>query len=281
VGLRVLALAGLACGGCAEMVIVPNTALLPATRPYLYADQDWAYVLRGHVKDGLVNYDTLSRDREPLERYYALLGVTGPTRTAEQFPSRAEATAYWINAYNALVLCAVMDRYPVATMYDLSLPRLTYEYKFIVDGRARTLAEIEEEILKVSGGDVRALLATSRAALGTPGLGRWPIRAQTLDRRLTEEAAHALDNPDILRIDHSSDSILVWQLIIRRQREFEEFWRRRRRVRRAYLFNVLLELASPERRRALQGAVGYNIRQIPFDRTLNRWSPREQLPVVP
>jgi len=179
-----LALVVVACGGCAELIVVPNTTLLPGAQPYVYSDEDWASVLRNHVTDGLVDYEALSRDREPLERYYALLSVTGPDSTPEQFTSNAEATAYWINAYNALVLCAVMDRYPVTTMYDLSLPVLEYHYKFVVDGKLRNLAAIEAAMLETSRGDVRALLATSRAAMGTPRLGREPIRAGTLERQL-------------------------------------------------------------------------------------------------
>jgi len=276
-----LLLVGLACGGCAEVTLAPNLALLAQAPPYSYTDHDWARVLGDYVKDGLVDYDALSRSREPLERYYALLSVTGPARTGEQFNSRAQVTAYWINAYNALVLLAVMDRYPVPTMYDVSMPRLTRGYKFVVDGQAVTLADIEAELLKQSNGDVRTLLATSRAAMGSPPLGNEPMRARTLERQLAAAAARALDEPNVLRIDHGSGSILVWQLIIRRQQDFVEYWRTRRRVRTTYLFNVLLELASPQKRQALQSAVGYMFRPAPFDRTLNRWSPREQSPVVP
>jgi len=279
-GVSLVMAAVLACGGCSEMVITPNTTLLPSSSTHVYSDADWAAVLHKYVAQGLVDYDALARERESLERYYALLSVTGPRRTPDQFGSSAQVTAYWINAYNALVLCAVMDRYPVATMYDLSLPRLEHEYKFVVDGRARTLAEIEAEILKVSSGDARALLATSRAALGTPRLIGEPFRPETLERQLAEAAAQALDNASILRIDHSTRSIQLWQLILQRQADFEEFSRTRRRVR-AYLFNVLLDLASPGQRRALQSAVGYTVRQIPFDRTLNRRPGRGDGPVVP
>ena len=231
-------------------------------------------VLRDNVRYGLVDYEALARSREPLERYYALLSVTGPSRTAEQFPSHAHTTAYYLNAYNALVLCAVLERYPVTTMYDLSMPRLEYEYTFTLDGQPCTLAKVEAKLLEQSNGDVRTLLATSRAAMGTPRLANEPFRPQTLDAQLAQAAADALANPDLLRIDHVTRTILVWQLLLHREGEFVEFWKQRRRVRAAYLFNVLADLASPEGRRALQGAVGYNFEPMPFDRTLNRWSPK-------
>ncbi len=277
----VLLLAGsVLAAGCAGPSLGPNLALLDDPDQPVYRDADWAAVLSRFVKDGLVDYDHLSREPEPLDRYYALLSVTGPTKTPEQFRSSAAATAYWINAYNALALCAVMSRYPVTTMYDMTLPRLEQGYRFRVDGRSLTLAQIEEEMLTRSLGDVRTLLATSRAALGTPRLTPEPIRTTSLNRQLAEAAAQALDNPDLLRIDHTNETIFLWQLIFRREGDFLKYWRRTRRTRTGYLFNVLLELASPERRRALQSAVGYTIRQIPFDRRLNRGTSRTRPRVI-
>lgn len=264
------ACATVASTGCGKPVIQARPGVLAQAPPYLYTDQDWALVLRDYVHNGLVDYDALSRNRDPLERYYALLGVTGPTRTPDQFPSSNHITAYWIDAYNALVLLAVLQRYPVETMYDLSLPRPETEYAFQVDGRVMNLAAIEEEMLKASGGDARVLLATSRAAMGTPRLPGEPMRSASLERQLSTAAADALGNSRLLRIDHSTRSIFVWQLILTREKDFVDYWRSRRRAQTGYLFNVLLDLASPERRRSLQSAVGYMFRPMPFDRALNK-----------
>jgi len=259
-------------GGCASPGIKPNTALLTQPKPYIYSDQDWATVLQENVKNGLVDYDHLAQQHEPLDRYYALLGVTGPKTTTDQFTDRPQTTAYWINAYNALVLVAVLQKYPTSTMYDLALPNLDYGYHFKIDGQLLNLAQIEGKILEESNGDVRALLATSRAAIGTPYLSQQPIRPSAFEKQLADAAAAALDDPHVLRIDHSSQSVLIWQLILRHEADFVKYWQVQRRVPTAYLYNVLLELASPQQRRSLQSAVGYAFREMPFDRSLNQWT---------
>ena len=264
--------AALAAAGCAGPNVRPSLSLLPPTRPLIYADTDWAAVLRNHVREGLVDYAGLLANREPLERYYALVGETGPTATPDQFATRAATTAYWINVYNALVLRAVLERYPVSTMYDLAMPRLEYDYTFRVDRKIMNLTEVENRLLADSAQEARALLATSRAATGTPRLTSEPFRTDTLENQLTQAAAEALDNPNLLRIDHLSKSILVWQEILDHEQDFVEYWRLRRRVRSAYLYNVMLDLASIHRRRGLQSAVGYHFRAIPFERRLNDWS---------
>ncbi len=256
---------------CRQVTVPVRVTLLRQAERPVYSDQDWAEVLRTRVHDGLVDYASLARAPEPLDRYGALISIVGPASTPDQFTSSEQTTAYWVNAYTACVLRAVVGRYPVSSMYDLSMPRLEYEYTFQVDGQVRTLADMEQEILKHSRGDVRALLATSRAAVGTPRLPAQPLRASSLERQLSEAAADALDQPEVLRVDHASQSILVWQLILRRQAEFTEYWRTRRRVRNAQAYSVLLELASPAQRRVLQSAVGYTLRELPFNRTLNSW----------
>ncbi|UCD28271.1 MAG: DUF547 domain-containing protein [Planctomycetota bacterium] len=267
--------------GCGPTSIMPRLEFLGDSPTHTYRDWDWARVLGSYVKDGLVDYEQLSSNPEPLHRFYALLSVSGPSRTPDHFTNRNQVIAYWINAYNALVLVAVLSQYPTTTMYDLSLPRLEYEYSFNVDGKWLTLTDIEDEIFELSNGDVRTLLALNRAALGGPRLHERPLRATVLDRQLDEVAAQALDDPGVMRIDHMDQSILLWQLILRRESDFVKYLRNRRRVRTAYLYNVLLELASPARKEKLQGAVGYLIRPMSFDRMLNSRSSRYRRPVVP
>ena len=266
-------------GGC----LFPSTrSPQPQAEPSpRYSDRAWANVLSRHVTDGLVDYAALARDRAELDRYYALVSVTGPSRTPNQFGSTAAKTAYWINAYNALVLYAVLDRYPVRTMYDLALPRLAYDYTFTVDGRSLNLAAIDAEALASSGGDVRVWLAMSGAAMGTPRLPGEPLRAASLGRQLARIAADALDNPNLLAVDRSSRSILIWQKVLRRQEAYEAFRGSSRPGGRARLFDVISELASAKQREALAGVSDYTFRAIPFDRTLNAMDRHSGSPIIP
>ena len=278
--------AGLACAawaagtGCAEQTIRPNRGLLQEETAR-YSDHDWARVLDLYVRDGLVDYKALKASPKPLKQYYAILSQTGPTLTPEDFEARSDRVAYWINAYNALVLLAVLERYPVSTMYDLSLPRLEHEYHFTVDGQECNLAWIERQMLAESGSDARVLLATSRAAMGTPCLADQPYRGAVLGGQLAQAAARSLKNPHLCRLDHDRQWILVWQMFLNREADFLAYWESRHRTETGYLFNVLLDLASPERRRQLQDVVGYQVVEIPFDRRLNEYRPGPRRAIAP
>lgn len=276
-----IGLAAAACVGCAGSGrIETDSSVLPSGEDLRYSDADWAEVLRTHVKDGLVDYDALKKNAKALQRYTAILSATGPSSTPQAFDSLAKVMAYWINAYNACVLRAVLDRYPLTTMYDLNLPRLETDYRFQVDGQWRTLMEMETAALEASQRDARVFLALSRAAIGTPRLDVKPMRPETLQQQLTETASRALANPYILRIESETQTIFVWQVILRRRVDFMEYWRTHRRVREPSLLDVLVGLASASVRAQLGAAAGYRIREMPFNRALNRWSPRHRWPVI-
>src|SRR5205085_11259181 len=115
--------------------------------------------------EGLVDYGSLKANPVALKRYYALLSRTGPSLTPDQFSGRLEAAAYWINAYNALVLLAVLQHYPISTIHDLSLPTLDYGYTFQVDGAGRNLKQIEEKAYQESSNDVRVFFVMCGGAM--------------------------------------------------------------------------------------------------------------------
>ena len=63
-----------------------------------------------YVRDGLVYYRAVKSDRAALDRFVDALDIapqelTGWSRPAQQ--------AFWINAYNALVLRTIVDAYPI------------------------------------------------------------------------------------------------------------------------------------------------------------------------
>ncbi len=270
------------CAGCGSGALTPGHSALLEVQDRPYSDAEWAAVLREHVRYGLVDYATLRAAPASLDRYCALVSRTGPRLTPDQFPSRHHATAYYINVFNALVLRAVLSRPEgTLTMHDIGMPRLEYDYRFTVDGGVVTLAEVERRMLESAGGDTRCVMATTRASMGSPRLAGEPFRGDNLERQLTEAAASCLDTPTLMRIDHSGRSIRLWQTLLWRQNELLEFWKERKRVRILDRFQVLIEMASPQQRRALASAIGYTFTTIEYDRRLNAWQRKADRPSVP
>ena len=75
-------------------------------------DRDTAFdkLLDTYVRDGRVYYRALAADRAVLDRYVRSLDM--PAAELASLP-RAEQEAFWLNAYNALVLQTVVANYPI------------------------------------------------------------------------------------------------------------------------------------------------------------------------
>src|ERR1041385_3835680 len=65
-------------------------------------------VLDSYVRDGEVYYRALKLERGRLDAFVNQLGGASTEKM-----SRDEQVAFWINAYNALVLRTVIDHYPI------------------------------------------------------------------------------------------------------------------------------------------------------------------------
>ena len=245
----------------------------PAEAPQFFDDRDWATVLRENVKDELVDYDHLRPHPKALERFINLVGFVGPTRTPDLFRSRASRVAYYINVYNACVLRAVLELYPCDTVHGITNPSLETGYRFRVDGRIVTLADVLGMATEESGGDVRIYFALCNAAKGSPPLPGQPFRPDTLERRLREIAAAAMDNPAIVEINHEEETLYAWLGITDREKEFSDYYCHKYGTEPVSLLSVLTAMANDTRRALLQRAVGYQIRIKPFDRSLNQWEP--------
>src|SRR5579863_7742529 len=62
-----------------------------------------------NVRGGEVYYRAIKSQRGKLDAY-----VSGLSTTAADTLTRDEQVAFWLNAYNALVLQTVIDHYPIA-----------------------------------------------------------------------------------------------------------------------------------------------------------------------
>src|SRR5262245_44900808 len=97
----------IACSGCIPRTIHPqSTTVAPAADPMDWSD--WALTLGHSVEGNLVKYSNLLRDHAALDRFLALLAVSGPRLTPEPFTSNDAQLAFYANAHNAAVVAGVL-----------------------------------------------------------------------------------------------------------------------------------------------------------------------------
>jgi hypothetical protein len=149
--------------------------------------EPWARVLAQYCKEGGLQYAPLQRDRVALDAFVGSLASAEPERMSE-----AEQLAFWINAYNAVAVHHVLERYPRLTtvkQVDGFFDRLT----LAVAGRDMTLDEIERRGRDL---DVRVHFAVACASASCPDLRAEPYIGARIDQQLEDQTRRFLANTE-------------------------------------------------------------------------------------
>jgi hypothetical protein len=178
----------------ALLVALLGCGCRPLLRPSVDApkgdpSEAWEQVLGAVVThDGYVDYDLLSSRRGPLDSFVAWLG-----RDRSHVDRENTQHAFWLNAYNALVLFAVLeDGQPVSVMdvpgwIPVAGSGFFYERAFMVQQQPTSLWEIEHERVRGRVMDLRDHAALNCATRSCPPLRRELYRTPELDEQLKDQ----------------------------------------------------------------------------------------------
>jgi len=110
-----------------------------------------------------------------------------------------EQMAFWINLYNALTVKVILDKFPVNSIKDISLPGSRggpWKAPLVtVAGVNLSLNDIEHGILRPIWKDKRIHYAVNCASLGCPNLAPKPYIGETLDTMLDNAASDYINHP--------------------------------------------------------------------------------------
>ena len=184
--------------GPAALIILLAVTSIPAARGEsapATASFDIPYdrALKRHVRDGLVDYAGMKSDADLMDAINALA-----TLKIEAVVTSSERLAFWINAYNALVIRQVVSHYPIESVKEVGLPGSWSFFKsteFVIGGTAWTLDRIEHQMIRPVFKDPRAHFALVCGSLGCPRLRAGAWRADRLDADLDEAARVFINDP--------------------------------------------------------------------------------------
>lgn len=158
-----------------------------------------AYLVAGEGGQAGFNYGAVTpQDRGLLDGYIRMLSRVDVDRL-----NRAEQMAYWINAYNALIVSIVLSEYPVKSINDIGgwffSPGPWKEKRFRVYLIRLSLNDIYHRILRPIWQDRRVHYAISCAANGCAALNPTPYSGATIEADLELGAYRFInDGPAIL-----------------------------------------------------------------------------------
>jgi len=259
-------------GVCALALL--TLAALPAAQSANLGPFD--FVLDTYVRDGYVYYRALKSDRRRLDEYVGSLAAADVEKR-----TNGEQIAFWLNAYDALVLRTVVDHYPMprrSTDYPAgsvrqvpgAFERLTHR----VAGRTVTLDQIEQTILSKYN-DPRLYFAISRGSVGGGRLRSEVFSADMLERQLAEVASECVTRAECIQIDNATNTLNASSILSWHEKEFvagyadkaDPMYATRSPIERAILAFVSPKLLQTERDFLEKNT--FRLAYRPFDWSLN------------
>ncbi len=234
----------------------------------------WDRVLAQYVTpDGRqVHYAALKQNTAELDGYVAQLAARSPESHPQDFPTRQHQLAYWVNAYNALVIHGVVESWPVESVTKIGLPYSFFWWKkFTVGGRKVTLNYIEHDVLRGKMDEPRVHFVLVCAANSCPRLPPRAATPENVEELLDEATRFFINEPRNLRIEPQRNRVTVSWILTHYDEDFEHF---ARRLNLSHIGVPLLDYiwlyANAENRRALE-SLGRNpdIEAFDYDWNIN------------
>ena len=165
----------------------------------------YAQLLQKYVHSDGVDYtcwQVNTADREKLDQVVSWLG---------EFPadtSPAQQKAHLINLYNAAMLQAVLEHYPIDSVRSIGLlPFSIFKRKFIRwQGASLSLDQIEKERLLKNFPDPRIHFAINCASRSCPPLRNTPFNAAQLEQQLDEQTRLFARSQAAFKLDRANNT---------------------------------------------------------------------------
>ena len=179
-------------------------------------------ILDLYVRDGFVYYAALRTERAALDRFIASLQEV-PTEFDRW--SIDDQKAFWINAYNALVLQTVVEHYPIRGQSpeypSNSIRQISGAFDrrtYAVAGQVLSLDQLESSLTRFA--DPRIFLALGRGAVDSGRLRSETFTSSRLDAQLEEALQEFATTPRHVDLDRLGQEMRVSPIFGWRADEF-------------------------------------------------------------
>ncbi len=163
-------------------------------------------LLNRYVKNARVNYEGFINSRAKFETFLRTLGSVD--KDVFESWTEEQRLAFWINAYNAFTIKAIIDHYPIKRSFTLvgifyapsdsilQIKGVWTKLQFRALGNMVTLDEIEHQILRKKFNEPRIHMAINCASISCPDLRNEAYTPEKLEEQLADASINFINNPD-------------------------------------------------------------------------------------
>lgn len=179
-----------------------------------FTDQADAFLSK-YVQYGNVAYSKIKQNQAEIDALYTLIGEVDLSTASDQ-----EAKAFYINAYNLIVIHDIVKYYPLKSALDQN--GFFDKKKHLVAGQSLTLDQIEKGKVILKYKDPRVHFAFSCAAKGCPKLASYAYRATMLDEQLNRRTRQVVQDLKFIWFDLENRSVYISKIFDWYERDFTQ-----------------------------------------------------------
>ncbi len=149
--------------------------------------------LKKHTQNSKVDYQNIKKD---IHKLHEVLDIASKIDLTNQ--DKNTTKAFWINAYNLLVIKGIAAKYPVKSPLDISgfFDKITHS----ISNMNISLNDIENNMIRAKFNDPRIHFVLVCAAKGCPPIISEAYFPQTLDKQLNAQTVLAVNNPNFIKV---------------------------------------------------------------------------------
>ena len=144
------------------------------------APKKWSALLNRISSDSGVDYKLLRENRSILDNYMSWIAKHGPHTEHYSIREEKRKIVFYANAYNAAVLFAVLEHWPISSVKEVDAGWFTQEnigfflgQLFVIDGGTMSLYHLEQDLLLSQFQDPRIHAMLNCASIGCPPVRYW------------------------------------------------------------------------------------------------------------
>lgn len=256
--------------GCLPVAFPVQAAYQGGASPSLPDYSRYQRVLSEVVGEDGVDYGKLAGLTLILDQHVQMLSLQ--SRVGLEELSDNEAKAFWINAFNAIVLKSVADRYPVTSVREIK--GIWDTTRTPVASRQMTLDGMLEDIVRERFKDPRIFFALTRASWGSPRLRASVFEGNALDSQLDEVLTEFVNDPSKNKVLPDEGRVELSEMFQWYVEDIKDCWepnpvlKKRFKKEVGSILSFVQRYLSPEKAGLLETAA-YEVGFMPFDWTLN------------
>jgi len=243
-------------------------------------DQFDAVLARSVDNQGRIDYSFLKEKHLDLDAYLHQVAAFSPDSHPELFPTQDHKLAYWINAYNAYVIKAVLVHFPIKSVLDIEPPTLLFFLpdttgffffqRFEFGGKTTNLYYLENKVIRKRFQDTRTHFAVNCASISCPYLPNKAFTGDLLDDQLQDETLKFLSQDRNVRIEHENKTIWLSSIFKWYESDFKDPSEQNQQKEGLPLISYILNHSPPDKADELKKVAGqYAIEFVPYDWMLN------------